>query len=102
MQSSNHGGFRQGAGRKSSWSSGCSYEQTKLIRVPANIADQVLEIAHKIDAGQAPDGGLNLQDLILRAREIIHNPVLVRTKDRSVARRYFSELLGCSKDCLKF
>ncbi|MEY3333968.1 MAG: hypothetical protein RLZZ176_2271 [Cyanobacteriota bacterium] len=95
------GGYREGSGRKSSWASGCSKDKTKLIRVPVAIADRVLEVAHKIDAGQAPDGGLNLEDLIYKARAIIYNPDLVRSKDRSVARRYFSELLGCSKECLK-
>lgn len=98
-----HGGYRDGAGRKTSWASGCTYDQTKLIRVPAAIASQVLEAAHKIDAGEVLvyQRALKFDDLILRAKAIIYNPDLVRIKDRSVARRYFSELLGCSKECLK-
>ena len=45
------GGARQGAGKKSSWKSGCKFEQTKLIRVPAAISTQLLEIAHWLDEG---------------------------------------------------
>ena len=43
------GGKRKGAGRPSSWKSGCRFEDTKLIRVPKVIADQVLEYAHQLD-----------------------------------------------------
>jgi len=49
------GGQRDGAGRKSTWTSGCKFEQTKLIRVPSNISDKVLEIAHKLDSGENID-----------------------------------------------
>lgn len=45
------GGVRQGAGKKSSWKSGCRFEQTKLIRVPIAISSQLLEIAHWLDEG---------------------------------------------------
>jgi predicted DNA-binding ribbon-helix-helix protein len=44
------GGFREGAGRKSTWVSGCTFNDTKLIRVPSKIASTLLELAHKIDA----------------------------------------------------
>ena len=46
------GGQRKGAGRKSSWASGCQFADTKIIRVPAYIADEVLEFAHKLDASR--------------------------------------------------
>lgn len=46
------GGKREGAGRRSSWASGCRFEETKLIRVPKAIADQVLQYAHDVDAHQ--------------------------------------------------
>jgi hypothetical protein len=42
------GGYREKAGRKSTWVSGCKFEQTKLIRAPIAISDHVLEIAHKL------------------------------------------------------
>jgi hypothetical protein len=49
------GGHREKAGRPSTWKSGCKFSETKLIRVPAAIADQLLEIAHKLDAGETLD-----------------------------------------------
>ena len=49
------GGYREKAGRKSTWVSGCTFEETKLIRVPIAISDKVLEFAHKIDGGQNID-----------------------------------------------
>jgi hypothetical protein len=48
----NRGGYRTNAGRKSTWKSGRNFEQTKLIRVPTEFASQLLEIAHKLDAGE--------------------------------------------------
>ena len=49
------GGFREGAGRKTGWSSGCKFEETSPIRVPNYIKSEVLEIAHKLDAGEKID-----------------------------------------------
>jgi hypothetical protein len=49
------GGHREKAGRPSTWKSGCKFSETKLIRVPSVIADQVLEYAHKLDAGETLD-----------------------------------------------
>ncbi len=45
------GGKRESAGRKSTWVSGCKFEDTKLIRVPTAIANKVLQAAHQIDTG---------------------------------------------------
>lgn len=39
------GGYRENAGRKSKWRSG----KTKMIRVPIKLADQLLEIAYRLD-----------------------------------------------------
>ncbi|NJM75311.1 MAG: hypothetical protein HC852_05390 [Acaryochloridaceae cyanobacterium RU_4_10] len=50
-----HGGKRTGAGRKSTWQSGRPFTETKLIRVPIAIAEQILEIAHRLDAGETFD-----------------------------------------------
>ncbi len=41
------GGYRENAGRKKKWKHG----ETTSIRVPISLADQILEIAHKIDEG---------------------------------------------------
>lgn len=49
------GGHRERAGRKSTWKSGCSFGETKLIRVPQRIAGELLVIAHKLDAGESLD-----------------------------------------------
>lgn len=46
-----HGGAREGSGRRSGWASGAKKEDSKLIRVPSYIADEVLKAAHHIDAG---------------------------------------------------
>lgn len=43
------GGKRQNAGRKTSWISGCRFEDTKLIRVPKVLSDKLLEFAHRLD-----------------------------------------------------
>jgi hypothetical protein len=45
------GGAREGSGRRSTWASGAKKEDSKLIRVPEYIADEVLKAAHHIDAG---------------------------------------------------
>ena len=50
-----HGGKRQGAGRKSTWTSGCSREDTKSIRVPKKIADKVMSFAHINDSVDSCD-----------------------------------------------
>lgn len=51
------GGKRKGAGRKSTWKSGCRFEDTQLIRVPRAIASEIMQIAHKLDAGESLDLG---------------------------------------------
>ena len=47
-----HGGIRAGSGRKNSWASSTRKEDCKLIRVPECIAEEILTIAHHIDAGE--------------------------------------------------
>jgi hypothetical protein len=49
------GGKREGAGRKTTWASGRSIEDTTVIRVPKEFASKLLEIAHKLDAGESID-----------------------------------------------
>ena len=46
------GGARKGAGKKTTWKSGCRFEDTKLIRVPKKIANRILELAHDLDEGR--------------------------------------------------
>lgn len=45
------GGKRDGAGRPSVW----QHKETKLVRIPVAIADQLMDIAHKLDRGEVLD-----------------------------------------------
>lgn len=49
------GGRRENAGKKSTWDSGRSFSETKVIRVPIEFSEQLLDLAHKLDAGEAFD-----------------------------------------------
>lgn len=46
------GGAREGAGRKSTWASGVTFEETTLIRCPKKLKKAGLEILHLLDAGE--------------------------------------------------
>jgi hypothetical protein len=43
------GGARLNAGRRSSWTSGCGFDDTTTIRIPKYLKEEVLEIAHDLD-----------------------------------------------------
>jgi hypothetical protein len=45
------GGFREGSGRKNPWASQTKIEDCKSIRVPGQIVDRLMKVAHYIDAG---------------------------------------------------
>ena len=45
---SRHGGARPGAGRKASWNTGPA---DRVIRIPAELADRVLDLARQLDEG---------------------------------------------------
>jgi uncharacterized protein YlxW (UPF0749 family) len=47
------GGRRENAGKKSTWSSGRSFAETKVIRVPTEFAEQLLDVARRLDAGES-------------------------------------------------
>lgn len=44
------GGSRINAGRRSTWASGCTFQETKLVRVPKRLVSELLEFAHERDA----------------------------------------------------
>lgn len=109
------GGARQGAGKPSSWSSSCKYENTKLIRVPRAIGDQVIAIAHDIDAGidypaevkklKAEIKQLQEQLIVLKqtvandelkqkAKQLLFDEKVCRSRDRSLVRKVLSPLLN--------
>jgi hypothetical protein len=46
------GGQRHNAGRKSTWESGAKFEDTIPVRVPKNIKNELLDVAHKLDVGE--------------------------------------------------
>jgi hypothetical protein len=110
------GGYREKAGRKSTWVSGCKFEQTKLIRVPIAISDRVLEIAHKLDNGESidlvtesnneivtesEDTNYSQSELIEKGKQIVYDVTQVRIKDRSAVRKYFSLLLDVDRELFK-
>jgi predicted nucleic acid-binding Zn-ribbon protein len=73
------GGRRENAGKKSRWESGRSFAETKVIRVPIEFADQLLNMAHKLDAGElieietnsneSTEGVENLREQVERLQE---------------------------------
>lgn len=102
------GGYREKAGRKSTWVSGCKFEDTKLIRVPSAIADRLLEIAHNLDSGELIDSDtksdneiVTKSELIKKGKTIILDESVVRVKDRASVRKYFGLLLDVDRDSFK-
>jgi hypothetical protein len=103
------GGRRDGAGRKSTWVSGCKFEDTKLIRVPSTIADNLLEIAHKIDSGEDIDSETkSLKEENQRLREEVES-LRVRqlellsmgSQSRAKNELTYNELLLRAKEALR-
>lgn len=86
---SNRGGYRRNAGRKSDW----KHPATKSIRVPPEIADQVIEIAKQVDNGfpiSFIDSATESKkvDLDAIAQEILNDPAITRNgKDRGSVKR---------------
>lgn len=93
------GGARKGAGRKSTWASGCKRKDTQSIRIPIYLKDQILSIAHKLDAGKAIEYDANskkAENIKLKARiQQLENElkeaekmIVFMRKDLLVARGY--------------
>jgi len=110
------GGYREKAGRKSTWVSGCKFQETKLIRVPIAISDRVLEISHKLDNGESIDlvtesndeivtesigDNYSQSELIEKGKQIVYDVTQVRIKDRASVRKYFSLLLDVDRELFK-
>lgn len=101
------GGYREKSGRKSSWISGCSIDETKLVRVPSKIADLVLKAAHDIDAGYILEK-VNLikdsdnQDMINRAKLVLNDLKKInKGRDVAASRRAFAMFLDIDEQLLK-
>lgn len=86
---SNRGGYRENAGRKSDW----KHPATKSIRVPPEIANQVIEIAKQLDNGfqvKVIDSASESKELDLDAivQELLSDTSVTRNgKDRGSVRR---------------
>jgi hypothetical protein len=93
---SNRGGYREKAGRKSDW----KHPATKTIRVPPEIADQVIEIAKQIDNGSQVsfiDSATksNKVDLGAIVQELLTDPVVTRNgRDRGSVRRALEAMVS--------
>ncbi|GAB4212680.1 MAG: hypothetical protein OHK0012_07380 [Synechococcales cyanobacterium] len=93
------GGARPGAGAKGSWESG----RTKTIRVPESLADDVLELARRLDEGETFDSDTEsnrddvermiglLDDLIEGLRDG-DNQLEIASRDKAACRRGFTAL----------
>ncbi|MGK7895464.1 MAG: hypothetical protein AB4372_18055 [Xenococcus sp. (in: cyanobacteria)] len=123
------GGKREGAGRKTQWVSGCTFSETTVIRVPITLKNKLLEIAHRLDAGeeidlvtksiieenqylkdevitlksQLPDSQQlellpEIEGLLKKAKDLLYQESLVRSKDRHVAKKVFAALLNVDRD----
>lgn len=72
------GGKREKAGRKTGWVSGVTFEETVVIRVPKAISKQLLEIAHRLDAGEEIDLVSNSKNTIEHVNQLeLQNEELV-------------------------
>lgn len=93
------GGYRSGAGRKSSWKSGCSFEETKLIRVPSVLADQLLALAHWLDNGGTVEKVTKSKPLQL---ELVADAILeIETNSKGYTETGFAQLIGINRSTLK-
>lgn len=87
------GGKRSGAGRRSSWPSGWGREQTKLIRVPIALADELLDIARRLDAGESIRFEPS-QQLSLSSVQVISSQPLTPVESEPVCDIDFSDADG--------
>lgn len=74
------GGKRDNAGRKSTWVSGVKFEDTTLIRIPISLKTKILEISHKLDAGEEID--LVSKSVVCRLEEL-EKEVALRSDEKS-------------------
>lgn len=99
---SNRGGYRKNAGRKSDW----KHTATKSIRVPPEIADQVIDIAKQLDNGfqvRIIDSAPESKELDLDAivQELLNDTSVTRNgKDRGSVRRALEAMANRLRDQL--
>lgn len=114
------GGHRKGSGRPSTWKSGCKFADTTVIRVPINISEKLLEIAHALDSGEMPLDSvtktnaqlslpeiqpdnvcLSRNELIAKGQEIVYDTKVVTQRDRTSVRKALGSLLGVPYETFK-
>jgi hypothetical protein len=93
------GGCRYGSGRKSTWKSGCRFEETKLIRVPSAIADELLDIAHWLDSGGTFEKVTKSKTL--RLDVVPDKPLEIETNSKGYTETAFAQLIGINRSTLK-
>lgn len=84
-----YGGFRVGAGRKSTWQ-----RPTKMMRLPAEFEDQLVEFARKLDTGEVESISFNDFQLAVVAVLVSMPPLRRREASRlfkKLRRQLFSE-----------
>jgi hypothetical protein len=79
------GGYRVGAGRKSSWT-----RPTKMMRLPAEFEAELTAIAHKLDQSEASQPVYTLQEI---NDAIVAVLLKIRPLDRKLASPYYKRLI---------
>ena len=89
------GGYRENAGRKSEW---LSPGATRPIRVPELLADQILEIARRLDRGESAqikvahdDQEINKLPDLEKMIELANELIVSRKTKKQIAQEILSE-----------
>lgn len=112
------GGRRENAGKKSTWDSGRTFAETKVIRVPIEFASQLLELAHRLDTGEVFDlvtnslvendeveilrGEVNrLQERVNQLESQLSHPLLKQKQNRALSKLNMGSAAARYKDANK-
>lgn len=98
------GGKREGAGKKSEWKHSTSASETKLIRVPIVLADDILALARKLDAGeitQSDDSKEKFDKVYAVIAEYQARSIPKGSRDWTQANRMIAELLAVLEESKK-
>jgi TusA-related sulfurtransferase len=112
------GGRRENAGKKSRWDSGRTFAETKVIRVPIEFAEQLLDVARRLDAGESIEIVTNsgrateeiesltnlvnsLQERVNQLEAQLSSSSLKRKRDSALARLSMGKAAARYKDASK-
>jgi len=87
------GGERKGAGRPTKWKAGTTREDTKTVRIPKRIIDEVLQFAIQLDN----DCVTQSKSFKNKAKEILYDESIIRSKDRGSAKKLLAALFDEDK-----